>query len=80
MTYDWREWVSEAEEIYIGAHTALADMDEDKLHSLVTEKCFPEMMYMANRKTIRWKYIKSLEPPRVVHARYVIIWYIINHK
>lgn len=71
--FDPREWVSEAEEIYIGAHTALADMDEDKLHSLVTEKCFPEMMYMANRKTIRWKYIKSLEPPRVVHARHAEI-------
>lgn len=64
--------MNEAEKIYIDTHNALAEMDEEKLHSLVTEKCFPEMMYMAKRKTIRWKYVKSLEPPKVVHARWVI--------
>ena len=64
-----REWVNEAEDIYKRAHEALAELDEDKMHAHVTEKCFPEMMYMARRKTIRWKYIKSLEPPRVVQAR-----------
>ena len=31
----------------------------------VTELAFPEMMLMANRKTIRWNFIKSLEPPLV---------------
>ena len=61
--------MSEAEEIYINAHKALANLDEEKLHILVTEKCFPEMMYMAKRKTIRWEYLKTLEPPRIVHAR-----------
>merc|ERR1712212_1214959 len=30
---------------------------------------FPEMMLMANRKTIRWNFIKTLEPPLVVQAR-----------
>merc|ERR1711872_261164 len=38
-----------------------------------TEKAYPEMMNMANRKTIRWKFIKSLEPPKVVHARHAEI-------
>ena len=66
-----REWVDEAEDIYIKAHEALANKDEDEMHKLVTEKCFPEMMYQANRKTIHWKYIKAIEPPRVVHARCV---------
>merc|ERR1719402_1469736 len=55
--------------IYREAHTALAEGDEDKMHKFVTEKAFPEMMNMAKRKTIRWNFIKSLEPPRVVHAR-----------
>jgi len=68
--FDPREWVSEAEEIYIGAHTALAENDEDKLHSLVTEKCFPEMIFLRQRKTVKWNYLKTLEPPRVVHARH----------
>lgn len=71
--FDPRQWVQQALDIYIGAHQALASQDVDKLHSLVTEKCFPEMMYMAQRKTIHWNYIKALEPPRVVHARHAEI-------
>jgi len=71
--FDPREWVTEAEEIYIAAHNALAAMDEDEMHRLVTEKCFPEMIHMARRKTIRWKYLKTLEPPRVIHARHAEI-------
>merc|ERR1719402_492389 len=55
--------------IYREAHTALAEGDEDKMHKFVTEKAFPEMMNMAKRKTIRWNFIKSLEPAKVVHAR-----------
>ena len=62
--------MSEAADIYKRAHEALAELDEDKMHALVTEKCFPEMMYMARRKTIKWKYLKSLEAPRVVQARW----------
>jgi len=71
--FDPRTWVTEAEEIYIAAHNALAAMDEDQMHRFVTEKCFPEMMHMAQRKTIRWKYLKTLEPPRVLHARHAEI-------
>merc|ERR1712080_593087 len=67
--FDVRDWVEEAMTIYREAHTALADGDEDKMHRYVTEKAFPEMQNMAKRKTIRWKFIKSLEPPKVVHAR-----------
>eukprot|EP00088_Acartia_fossae_P023571 TRINITY_DN2456_c0_g1_i1.p1 TRINITY_DN2456_c0_g1~~TRINITY_DN2456_c0_g1_i1.p1 ORF type:complete len:364 (-),score=98.19 TRINITY_DN2456_c0_g1_i1:121-1212(-) len=71
--FDPRKWVDEAEDIYIQAHEALANKDEDEMHKLVTEKCFPEMMHEAKRKTIHWKYIKAIEPPRVVHARHANI-------
>jgi len=71
--FDPREWVDEAMEIYIEAHKALADGEYDLLHKFATEKAYPEMMNMANRKTIRWKFIKSLEPPKVVHARHAEI-------
>merc|ERR1719333_1466156 len=71
--FDPREWVDEAMEIYIAAHKALADGEHDLLHKFATEKAYPEMMNMANRKTIRWNFIKSLEPPRVVHARHAEI-------
>jgi len=67
--FDVTEWVEEAMMIYREAHTALAEGDEDKMHKFVTEKAFPEMMNMAKRKTIRWNFIKSLEPAKVVHAR-----------
>lgn len=68
--FDPKEWVEEAMEIYINAHRALADRDEDRLHQFATEKAYPEMMNMNKRKTVRWNFIKSLEPPKVVHARH----------
>lgn len=73
--------------------------NKEKLHSLVTERCYPVssdsvarflLVYIKHRsatppvaplsrvqemtrgnryKTIRWSFIESLEPPRVVHAR-----------
>ncbi|KAG1683308.1 putative 39S ribosomal protein L45, mitochondrial [Nymphon striatum] len=43
--------------------------NEYRLHDLVTEYCYPLMVENMRLKTIRWSFIKSLEPPRVVHAR-----------
>ncbi|KAI2659401.1 39S ribosomal protein L45, mitochondrial [Labeo rohita] len=43
--------------------------DKEKLHSLVTERCYPEMVRGNRYKTLRWRFVESLEPPRVVHAR-----------
>eukprot|EP00092_Neocalanus_flemingeri_P011833 GFUD01012762.1.p1 GENE.GFUD01012762.1~~GFUD01012762.1.p1 ORF type:complete len:348 (+),score=111.05 GFUD01012762.1:51-1094(+) len=71
--FDPREWVDEALEIYIAAHRALADGEHELMHKFATEKAYPEMMNMAKRKTIRWNFIKSLEPPRVLHARHAEI-------
>jgi len=71
--FDPRTFADEAQQIYIDAHRALAEGDEDELHRLATEKCYPEMVNMAKRKTIRWNFIKSLEPPRVVYARHMEI-------
>merc|ERR1711864_29521 len=68
--FDPKEWVEEAQEIYLNAHRALADQDEDKLHQFATEKAYPEMMNMVKRKTVKWNFVKSLEPPRVVHVRH----------
>lgn len=67
--FDIPAFAEKAQEIYIDAHKALAEKNEDKLHEMVTEKCYPEMMYHAENKTIRWNFIQSLEPPRVVHIR-----------
>ena len=68
--FDPRTFTEEALEIYIAAHTALANNELDLLHKYATEKAYPEMMNMLKRKTIHWRFIKSLEPASVVHARH----------
>ncbi|KAJ8875482.1 hypothetical protein PR048_023377 [Dryococelus australis] len=67
--FETRDFVVAAHDIYVKAHELLANKDEDKLHEYVTERVFPEMMHNVKDKTIRWKFIQSLEPARVVHAR-----------
>ena len=63
--FDPRTFVDEALEIYKAAHACLASCEHELLHKYATEKAYPEMMHMAQRKTIHWRFIKSLEPPRV---------------
>ncbi|XP_793386.3 39S ribosomal protein L45, mitochondrial [Strongylocentrotus purpuratus] len=58
-----------AQQIYVDAHNALQDFDRHLLHSLVTEKCYPEMIAGFRYKTIRWKMLESIEKPRIVHMR-----------
>lgn len=59
-----------AQEIYIKSHEALMAKEKEKLKDFVTERAYPEMIHNTDLTTIRWKFLKSLEPPRVVHARY----------
>ncbi|XP_014663330.1 PREDICTED: probable 39S ribosomal protein L45, mitochondrial [Priapulus caudatus] len=49
--------------------TAKIKSVEDKLHELVTERAFPDLTLDLSEKTIRWKWIESLEPPTVTHVR-----------
>ncbi|NXU78974.1 RM45 protein, partial [Oreotrochilus melanogaster] len=46
-----------------------SSFNKQKLHSLVTERCYSEMVRGNRYKTIRWSFVGSLEPPRVVHVR-----------
>ena len=41
----------------------------DVVHDCVTEQSYPLMTDGLRFSTLRWQFIKSLEPPRVVHAR-----------
>ncbi|XP_033624749.1 39S ribosomal protein L45, mitochondrial-like [Asterias rubens] len=63
------EFAWKAQNILIDAQNALQDFDKNILHSLVTEKSFPEMVKGFRYKTIRWKFLESIEKPRVVHIR-----------
>ncbi|XP_007426043.1 39S ribosomal protein L45, mitochondrial isoform X1 [Python bivittatus] len=64
-----KTFAGKAQEIFIDAHNNLANFNEEKLHSLVTEHCYPEMVRGNEYKTIRWSFLGSLEPPRVVQVR-----------
>lgn len=63
------EFAQQAQDIYIKAHEALANHDRKALRLYVTEKAYPEFKHNSFLKTIHWKFIESLEPPRIVHAR-----------
>lgn len=58
-----------AQDIYIRAHEALMNKDRHALRECVTERLYPEMRFNTMNITLRWKFIQSLEPPRVVHVR-----------
>ncbi|KFV97513.1 hypothetical protein N326_04474, partial [Eurypyga helias] len=67
--FSTKTFPEKAQEIFIEAHNSLANFNKQKLHSLVTERCYPEMVHGNRYKTIRWSFVESLEPPRVVHIR-----------
>ncbi|XP_030076866.1 large ribosomal subunit protein mL45 isoform X1 [Microcaecilia unicolor] len=58
-----------AQEIFIEAHNYLTNFDRHKLHTLVTERCYPEMVRGNRYKSLRWSFVESLESPRVVQVR-----------
>lgn len=64
-----KDFASKAQEIYISAHECLVNFDKVKLHKLVTERCYPDMVRGNRYKTIRWKFLQSLEAPKIVHVR-----------
>ncbi|KER34235.1 hypothetical protein T265_12450 [Opisthorchis viverrini] len=70
-TFNPKTFASEASEIYQEAHELLQDFksNESRLLELVTEKAFSEMTKGLQFRTLRWQFIASLEPPRVVHIR-----------
>lgn len=67
--WDATAFVQHAQDVYVSAHQALSAQDKYGMRNFVTERAYPEMMWNVKYKTIRWQFLKSLEPPRVVHAR-----------
>ncbi|CAG9793219.1 unnamed protein product [Diatraea saccharalis] len=67
--FDSKQFPAFAQNIYIKAHECLANGDRLGLRQYVTEKAYPEFRHNSFYKTIHWKFLDSLEPPRVVHAR-----------
>nr|XP_006971933.1 39S ribosomal protein L45, mitochondrial [Peromyscus maniculatus bairdii] len=66
-----KDFPEKAKDIFIEAHLCLNNSDHERLHTLVTEHCFPDMVWDLKYKTVRWSFVKSLEPAQVVHVRCV---------
>ncbi|XP_024889034.1 probable 39S ribosomal protein L45, mitochondrial [Temnothorax curvispinosus] len=62
-------FLEEALDIYQKAHEALAAKNEDEIIKYVTEMAYPKITHNMTDKTIHWKFLESLEPARLVHAR-----------
>lgn len=58
-----------AQDIYIKANEMLMEKDKENISEYVTERLYPEILFNTKNVTIRWKFLKSIEPPRVVHVR-----------
>lgn len=69
--FDTKEFAQETLDTVIEVQELLQNMEknQERLHDLVTEKAFPEMIHGLEKKTVRWQFVKSVEPPRVVHVR-----------
>ncbi|KAM8947758.1 large ribosomal subunit protein mL45 [Pelodytes ibericus] len=67
--FSTKTFPEKAQEIFIMAHACLTQFDRHKLHALVTERCYPEMVRGNRYRTLRWTFLESLEPPRVVQVR-----------
>ncbi|KAG3269138.1 mitochondrial ribosomal protein L45 [Ictidomys tridecemlineatus] len=64
-----KDFPEKAKDIFIEAHLCLNNSDHDRLHTLVTEHCFPNMVWDIKYKTVRWSFVESLEPAQVVQVR-----------
>lgn len=64
-----KDFAETAQDIYIRTHEALMNNDESAIRENVTERLYPEVKFNTENVTIRWKFLGSIEPPRVVHAR-----------
>ncbi len=67
--FDTTEFAQLATDIYVKAHEAMSVKDKKSLRQYITERAYPEMIHNIMDKTIRWKFIKSLEPAKVLHCR-----------
>ncbi|XP_060063184.1 large ribosomal subunit protein mL45-like [Ylistrum balloti] len=69
--YDDKTFADMAQSQLIKTYTLLQDVkaNEDELHQLVSNFAYPKLVFGLEFKTFRWKFVESIEPPRVVHIR-----------
>ncbi|XP_073993527.1 mitochondrial ribosomal protein L45 [Rhodnius prolixus] len=67
--FEFDDFLKEAQDIYIAAHLAMINKDREKLPQFVTERAYPEVVHNIGDKTINWRFLESIQPPKVVHVR-----------
>lgn len=67
--FDAPDFCKMAEEIYKKVHEYMVTKNLDKLEEVVTERAHPEVIHNIKNTTIHWKYLDTVELPRIVHAR-----------
>lgn len=67
--FNLKVFKDEALETYIKAHECLAQNDLENLTDYVTEHARVAMLLNQSQRTIRWKYLQSLEEPKIVQVR-----------
>ncbi|CAG7727395.1 unnamed protein product [Allacma fusca] len=70
--FDVSLFAPEAQDIYVNLHKAMTDvpLDRHKIRTLVTEKAYPDVVHNLRYKILKWDFLESIEPPRVVHGRH----------
>jgi len=65
------EFASNTQRILIETNTLLQDVmqNQERLHELVTEEAFPELVHGLEKASLRWSFVESVEPPKVVQVR-----------
>uniref|UniRef100_A0A7G3AUQ7 Large ribosomal subunit protein mL45 n=2 Tax=Lutzomyia longipalpis TaxID=7200 RepID=A0A7G3AUQ7_LUTLO len=67
--FDAPVFCKEAQDIYIKIHELMMNREKYKIREYLTERAYPEVMHNTRDKTIHWKFLKSLDYPKLVHAR-----------
>lgn len=67
--FDAPDFCAMAEGVYKKVHEYMVAKNLEKLEEVVTERAYPEVVHNIEDKTIHWKFLKSVELPRIVHAR-----------
>ncbi|RTG86061.1 large subunit ribosomal protein L45, partial [Schistosoma bovis] len=70
-SFNSKQFAIEAENIYVEAHDLLQNyrQNESRLFELVTEKALVDMTADLKLRTLQWKFVGNIEPPRVVQIR-----------
>ena len=67
--FDLKDFAQKSKDIYIKAHEALLEKDEERIFDYVTEHCYPVMTAGLKQRTLIWKYLDEIELPQVVQVR-----------